>query len=76
MKFSFRINLAYGLNGKLSDDRALHLSVRPKDNKIVRNHRINNKWGTEEFIGGCPIKLNQPFIIRILVEKDRFVVRF
>ncbi|XP_031628488.1 galectin-3-like [Contarinia nasturtii] len=51
-----------------------HLSVRPCDNKIVRNHKMDGEWQKEECKGGCPIKYGAPFKIVIVVEEDKFKV--
>lgn len=52
----------------------LHLSVRPNENAIVRNHYTRNDWGTEERDGGSPINYNAPFELLILAESDKFKV--
>ncbi|XP_031628489.1 galectin-7-like [Contarinia nasturtii] len=51
-----------------------HLSVRPCDNEIVRNHKIDGKWQDEERDGGCPIKYGVPFRMVIVVEEEKFKV--
>lgn len=57
-----------------SDDINLHLSVRPNEQAIVRNHMVHQVWGPEERYGGCPISYGQPFEILILAENDQFKV--
>lgn len=72
--YSFTINLQTGAATGPRDDTALHMSVRPTDPVIVRNHYENKVWGTEERFGGCPIYPGQPFEILILAESTAFKV--
>lgn len=46
----------------------LHISVRPQENAIVRNHFKSQAWGTEERHGGNPIQAHQSFEIAITAE--------
>lgn len=57
-----------------SDDINMHLSVRPDERAIVRNHLVHQSWGPEERYNGCPINFGQPFEILILAEVDQFKV--
>lgn len=57
-----------------SDDINLHLSVRPNENAIVRNHMVHQTFGPEERYGGCPINFGQQFEILILAEVEQFKV--
>lgn len=58
-----------------SDDINVHLSVRPNEGAIVRNHMMHHSWGEiEERYGGCPIQYGQRFEILILAEVDQFKV--
>lgn len=75
MHQSFTINLQTGAATRPRDDVALHLSVRPTEPVIVRNHWENKAWGVEERFGGCPIHPGQPFEILILAESSAFKVR-
>lgn len=59
-----------------SDDINLHLSVRPTENAIVRNHMVRQTFGAEERYGGCPIQYSQGFEILILAETEQFKVCF
>ncbi|KAJ6633919.1 Galectin-7, partial [Pseudolycoriella hygida] len=68
------INLQTGAATRPRDDTALHLSVRPTEPVIVRNHYENKVWGTEERFGGCPINPGQPFEILILAESTAFKI--
>lgn len=52
----------------------LHLSIRPENNTIVRNHYHNKNWGNEEKSGHSPIRTNQPFEILILAEAMNYKV--
>lgn len=62
------INIQGGAALSPRDDVALHMSVRPSENIIVRNHLVNHVWGTEERFGGCPIRPGQHFDLLILAE--------
>lgn len=46
----------------------LHISIRPQQAAIVRNHLQNQIWGHEESHGGNPIIVNQQFELRIMAE--------
>lgn len=54
------------------DDVMLHLSVRPQENCIIRNHFKNQTWGAEERFGGNPIQAHQSFEISIVTEHSQF----
>lgn len=64
----FYINLQKGPIIQPRDDVCLHLSVRPNQGTIVRNHYFAQNWGPEERYGGCPIAMGQYFDILILAE--------
>jgi len=70
----FTINLQTGAATRPRDDTALHLSFRPTEPVIVRNHWENKVWGHEERFGGCPIYPGQPFEILILVESSAYKI--
>jgi len=70
----FGINLQTGAATRPRDDSALHLSVRPTEPVIVRNHCENQVWGTEERFGGCPIYPGQSFEILILAEYSAYKI--
>jgi hypothetical protein len=57
---------------KPCDDCMLHISVRPQENAIVRNHFKNQSWGNEERHGGCPIQAHQSFEIGITAEHSMY----
>lgn len=57
------------------DEVNLHLSIRPNEGAIVRNHFTRNVWGPEERTGVCPIHYNSPFELLILAEHDKFKVQ-
>jgi hypothetical protein len=50
----------------------LHLSVRPQENAIIRNHLKNQSWGSEERHGGCVIQPHQSFEIGITAEHSMY----
>uniref|UniRef100_A0A336KHY2 Galectin n=1 Tax=Culicoides sonorensis TaxID=179676 RepID=A0A336KHY2_CULSO len=56
------------------DDVALHLSIRPKENVLVRNHYQNRVWGPEERYGGCPIYFGQTYDILVLAEHSQYKI--
>lgn len=70
----FRIDIKTGAVIAPSDDINLHLSVRPNNNAIVRNHMVRHEWGPEERLGGCPIHYGQKFEILILAETEQFKI--
>lgn len=76
-RFCFRFNVDIKTGPVLapSDDINFHLSVRPNENAIVRNHMVHQTFGPEERYGGCPIHFGQPFEILILAEVEQFKVR-
>lgn len=50
----------------------LHISVRPQENVIVRNHFKNQAWGSEERHGGCTIQPHQSFEIAVTAEHSMY----
>lgn len=70
----FLMNIQTGPALQPHDDINIHLSVRPREHAIVRNHMANNTWGTEEKHGGMPIEPDHSFEILILAENDQFKV--
>ncbi|XP_031634690.1 galectin-9B-like [Contarinia nasturtii] len=69
----FNIDIKTGPIISPSDDINLHLSVRPNENAIVRNHFVQ-AWGPEERMGGCPIQYGERFEILILAEAEHFKI--
>lgn len=57
---------------KPRDDTMLHISVRPQENVIVRNHMQNQNFGAEERHGGNPIQAHQSFEIAITAEHAQY----
>lgn len=51
---------------------SLHISIRPQENAIVRNHLQNQVWGTEERYGGNMIAANQSFEISIIADPSQY----
>ncbi|CAD7088612.1 unnamed protein product [Hermetia illucens] len=70
----FVINLQSGPITNPRDDTALHLSIRPRDQTIVRNTYTNKQWGAEERSGHCPIIPGRPYDIEIAVRLDCFAI--
>lgn len=69
-----QINIQTGAALKPRDDVALHVSLRPQEHVIVRNHCQNGNWGSEERFGGCPIGANQLFDLVIVAEATQFKI--
>lgn len=70
--FRLQINIQSGAALKPRDDVMLHISVRPQENVIVRNHFQNQNWGAEERYGGNPIQAHQSFEIAITAEHAQY----
>lgn len=51
-----------------NQDLIFHLSIRPSENTIVRNHFHNGRWGPEERYGGNEIRSDEVFEIIILTD--------
>lgn len=51
-----------------------HISIRPNDKVIVRNHYQFGSWGMEERYGPCQVKKNKPFEIVILAEHQHYKI--
>ncbi|CAD7088614.1 unnamed protein product [Hermetia illucens] len=69
----FNIDLQCGPR-HMQDNAALHLSIRPLEFTVVRNHFHNYTWGAEERIGGCPIRPGQYYEVDIRVEPGRYSI--
>lgn len=69
-----QINVQTGPALGPSDDINLHLSIRPDQNVIIRNHLKNQCWGVEERAGGCPIARGQYLEMLILAQSNCFKV--
>lgn len=71
--FSFDINFKY-LNE--SNDIALHINPRLRTKAIVRNTRVNGKWGREELYLSHPFMFRpgDRFEIRVLVTDDCYLI--
>lgn len=72
--FTFRchINIQSGAALRPRDDTVLHLSIRPQENSVIRNHFDNQVWGSEERHGGMPIKWEDSFELTIGAEPSLF----
>lgn len=62
--------------GHTHNDIALHVNPRLPQNYIVRNTKINGRWGKEETTASLPFKLKrgERFAIQILVTDDRYMI--
>ncbi|XP_063707751.1 galectin-9-like isoform X2 [Culicoides brevitarsis] len=69
-----QINIQCGAATEPRDDVALHLSIRPRENCIVRNNYTNRVWGTEERYGHSPIYFGQPFDLLVLAEHSQYKI--
>lgn len=67
------MNLTYG---HTHNDIALHVNPRLPQNYIVRNSRINGRWGKEEVTSAMPFKLKRghPFSVQILVTETNYLI--
>jgi Galactoside-binding lectin len=66
------INIQSGAALQPRDDVMLHLSVRPQENAIIRNHMKNQVWGNEERHGANTIQAHQSFEIAITAEHSMY----
>lgn len=69
-----QINIQCGAATEPRDDVALHISIRPREMVVVRNHYQNYSWGPEERFGHCPIYFNQPFDLLVLAEPTQYKI--
>jgi len=69
-----QINIQCGPATEPRDDVALHLSIRPQENALIRNHYQNRIWGAEERFGHSPIYYGQPFDILVLAEHNQYKI--
>lgn len=71
--YRFAINLTLG---HLHNDIALHINPRLPQNYIVRNTKINGRWGKEETTASLPFKLkrDERFAIQILVTESTYLI--
>lgn len=67
------MNLTYGHS---HNDIALHVNPRLPQNYIVRNSRINGRWGKEEVTSAMPftLKRGHPFSVQILVTESNYLI--
>lgn len=70
---SFAINLTLG---HTHNDIALHVNPRLPQNYIVRNTKINGRWGKEEVTSSLPflLKRGERFTIQILVTESCYLM--
>lgn len=57
----------------INQDVILHLSIRPSERAIVRNHFQDGKWAHEER-DGPSVRANETFEIIILAERDAYKI--
>ncbi|XP_055297015.1 galectin-4-like isoform X2 [Sitodiplosis mosellana] len=69
----FAINMTLG---HTHNDIALHINPRLPQNYIVRNSKINGRWGKEETTASLPFKLKrgERFAMQILVTEDTYLI--
>lgn len=53
-------------------DIMFHISIRPKEKAIVRNHYQNGYWAMEERYGPCLVRKHETFEIVILAEMQHY----
>lgn len=72
----FELNLLQGYND--TDDIAFHFNPRFDQRQIVKNHRRNGQWGSEEnqpFPAYMPLVPGQQIELQILCQQDRYTVK-
>ena len=57
-----------------NQDVIFHVSIRPNDKVIVRNHYQNGSWAMEERYGPCRVKKNETFEIVLLAEHQHYKI--
>lgn len=62
--------------GHTHNDIAVHINPRIPQNYIVRNSKINGRWGKEETTASLPFKLkrDERFAIQILVTESNYLI--
>ncbi|XP_055598139.1 galectin-6-like [Uranotaenia lowii] len=68
----FNINLQVGPAVKPRDNAPLHISIRPKQTKLIRNTFWNGQWEQEERSGICPIAAGQQFELEIELKDAHY----
>lgn len=58
----------------IKQDIIFHVSIRPSEKVIVRNHLQNGNWAMEERYGPCRVKKNETFEIVILAEYQHYKI--
>lgn len=53
-----------------------HISIRPHENAIVRNHFENGRWGHEERYGKYKVRHHETFEIYILADHEFFKIAY
>lgn len=72
IKFKFRVKIDLKTR---TGSIALHINPRLNQGCIVRNSNLG-AWGAEEKAGPMPFKKGKEFEIIILVEEDKYMVRY
>lgn len=72
--YRLQINIQCGPATSPRDDVALHLSIRPNERVVVRNHWQNRQWGPEERYGAPQIHFGQPFDLLVLAEHSQYKI--
>lgn len=62
--------------GHTHNDIALHVNPRLPQNYIVRNTKINGRWGKEDTTASLPftLKRGEKFAIQILVTENEYLI--
>ena len=72
----FELNLLQGYSD--TDDIAFHFNPRFESRTIVKNHRRNGQWGSEEnqpFPPYMPLVPGSPIDLQITCAMDKYLVR-
>lgn len=54
----------------------LHISIRPYENAIIRNHFEHGRWGHEERYGKYKVRHNETFEIHILADQEFYKIAY
>jgi hypothetical protein len=74
MTFRCQIDFKSSPALNLNEDILFHISIRPREGVVIRNHYQNGRWGMEERYGPCRVRKNEIFEIVILAELQHYKI--